>query len=130
MTYECKACGHAIELPSTLCGLCNEDQLDTRNGGPHPALEAQCPLENRRGVRCTKGARHKSPCRFHPLRLTDRQLHLLHTLAVGPQEVFGSSPTAKSLVGMGLIQRAYIGQRWWRLSIVAYGRAVLAEEKL
>lgn len=56
--------------------------------------------------------------------LTDRQAALLAALGNGPREVFGASEYAQ-LAKRGLVERRFIGMRWWQIRRTPAGKAAL-----
>jgi len=68
------------------------------------------------------------PCRIVPVRptvpLTAAQRAFLLEIGDGAREVFTSSSHV-ALIRRGLLERHFIGQRWWRIKRTAAGKAAV-----
>jgi 3'-phosphoadenosine 5'-phosphosulfate sulfotransferase (PAPS reductase)/FAD synthetase len=91
----------------------------------------QCPQENKKGVRCTKGIQHQGPCRFRPMTLTVRQAELMRELdGRSCIEITSSArpkifKMARSLEKKALVLRQPYYGRFWHIWLTPYGRKVV-----
>lgn len=86
-----------------------------------------CRAEDRAGRVCRLGAGHSARHRFGALGLTDGQCAALQAIAAHPEH-FNPGPSMRSLVALGLVQRSFIGMRWWRYTLTRAGRFVVHTE--
>jgi hypothetical protein len=88
-----------------------------------------CGNEDAKGRVCRFGANHRSACQFGELRLSDKQITALVMLRDkgnrGSLAVFAPGSEYLALERRGLVLRRFIGQRWWRFTLLPAGLAAV-----